>query len=271
MTTLLSGLTVVSVALNVPGPLAAASLRGDGARVIKVEPPAGDPLWGMNAEWYNDLHRGIEVRTINLKDAAGGDEMRQLLAGADLFLSSSRPSALGRLGLGPDDLQTQFPQLCRVTIVGDTREPEVPGHDLTYQVEAGLIDPAHPVMPRTLLADIVGSREAYAAALALLLGRERGSSERERRVGLGDSARFAALPLRHGLTAPGGLLSGAKDIYGLFLTSDGWVAAAPLETHFAARWHEWLGENVAAELAQRPTAYWVAEAAARDLPLVEIS
>lgn len=270
MTSALVGLTVVTVALNVPGPLAAASLRDDGAKVIKVEPPTGDPLAQMAPAWYAELHSGVEVRTLNLKEGTGQEEMQQLLAQADLFLSSSRPSALSRLGLGPQDLGDAYPRLCRVTIVGDTREPEVPGHDLTYQVEAGLLDPKNPSMPRTLLADVLGSREAYAAALAMLVGRERGATERERVVGLGDSARFATLPLRHGLTAPGGLLSGAQNTYALFRTADGWVAAAPLEAHFAARWHEWLGQDTATELTKQPTAYWVAAAAARDLPLVAV-
>ena len=270
MTSPLSGLTVVTVALNVPGPLAAASLRGDGARIIKVEPPAGDPLKRMNPGWYAELHADTEVRTLNLKEGADRAQMQALLAGADLLLSSSRPSALTRLGLGPDDLGRQFPQLCRVCIVGDTREPEVPGHDLTYQVEAGLIDPAHPTMPRTLLADLMGSREAYAAALALLLGRGRGHTERERVVGLGDAARFAAAPYRVGLTAPGGILSGADATYRFYRTADGWLAAAPLEPHFAARFGQLMGENPEQAIAAQPTAHWLRLAQEQDLPLVAV-
>lgn len=261
---------MVTLALNVPGPLAAASLRGDGARVVKIEPPAGDPLKLMAPHWYEELHQAVEVRTVNLKAPGGQAEVAELLAGADLLLTSSRPSALARLGLSPADLETKYPRLCRVSIVGDTREPEVPGHDLTYQVEAGLIDPLQPVMPRTLLADLMGSREAYAAALALLLGRERGSAERERVVGLGDSARYAAQPFHVGLTAPGGILSGAQDIYRFYRTADGWVAAAPLETHFAMRWAEVVGQPAEPVVNSRPTAHWVALAEEQDLPLVAV-
>lgn len=266
----LQGLTVVSLAPNVPGPLAAASLRDAGARVVKVEGPSGDPLAQMSPEWYAELHRGVEIRGIDLKTDAGRAELDTLLAGADLLLTSSRPGALARLGLSPERLTRDFPRLCRVTIVGDTRDPEAAGHDLTYQAEAGLIDPAQPAMPRTLVADLTGSREAYAAALGLLLGRERGHPERERMVGLGDAARFAAAPHRVGLTAPGGLLSGAYDNYRLYATADGWVAAAPLEPHFAARWTEALGEDAAATLRTRPTAHWEALAAERDLPLAAL-
>ena len=271
MTQLLGGLTVVTLAPNVPGPLAAASLRDAGARVVKVEGPAGDPLAQMSPEWYAELHRDIEIRTLDLKTEAGRAALDALLAEADLLLTSSRPGALARLGLSPERLDRDFPRLCRVTIVGDTRDPEAAGHDLTYQAEAGLIDPQSPTMPRTLLADLMGSREAYAAALALLLGRERGheraGAERQRMVGLGDAARFAAAPYRVGLTAADGLLSGAYDNYRLYRTADGWIAAAPLEPHFTARWHDALGLDAAATLQTRPTAHWVALAAERDLPL----
>lgn len=267
----LAGLSVVTLAPNLPGPLAAAALRDDGARVVKVEPPGGDPLKALSAGWYADLHRGVEVWTLDLKTDAGQAELRALLAGADLLLTSSRPSALARLGLSPAALDADFPHLCRVRIVGDTRDPETPGHDLTYQAAAGLLDPMNPAMPRTLLADVLGGREAYAAALALLLGRERGSAERERVVGLGDAARFAAAPLRYGLTAPGGLLSGAQATYRLYRTADGWVAAAPLEAHFAGRWMATLGPHAERTLAGHPTAHWVDVAAREDLPLVAVT
>ena len=40
--TLLQGVKIVSLALNVPGPVAAARLTKLGADVTKVEPPTGD-------------------------------------------------------------------------------------------------------------------------------------------------------------------------------------------------------------------------------------
>ena len=94
-------------------------------------------------------------------------------------------TGLARLGLGGEVLATRYPRLCRVQIVGDTRAPDVAGHDLTCQAEAGLLDAAQPTRPSTLVADLTGSREAFAAALALLLGRERGHTERGRTVGCG--------------------------------------------------------------------------------------
>jgi hypothetical protein len=57
----LSDIRVVSLALNLPGPLAAARLVAMGASVVKAEPPSGDPLFIGQPDWYHDLHAGIEV------------------------------------------------------------------------------------------------------------------------------------------------------------------------------------------------------------------
>ncbi|GMA14474.1 CoA transferase [Deinococcus metallilatus] len=266
----LHGLTVLSLALNLPGPLAAAALRDEGARVMKIEPPGGDPFQHFSPEWYAEVTRGVEVHTLDLKTPEGQARLHTLLPETDLLLTSSRPAALARLGLDGSALDAAYPRLCRVVIVGDTLDPNAPGHDLTYQAEAGLIDPARPVMPRTLVADLLGAREAQAAALALLWGRERGGAERERRVGLAGAASHAALPLRYGLTAPGGLLSGARPFYRLYATADGVIAVAALEGHFADRWLALTGPDPEATVRAHPTASWLKLAQEQDLPLSEV-
>ncbi len=103
MSTPLSTLTILTLAANVPGPVAAARLRDLGARVIKVEPPFGDPLAVAGADWYADLHRDVDVRVLDLKDTVDRGELDRLLAQADLLLTSNRPSALARLGLDVGD------------------------------------------------------------------------------------------------------------------------------------------------------------------------
>ena len=87
----------------------------------------------------------------------------------------------------------------------------------------------------------------------------------------GPSPWVAALPFTVGLTAGGGVLSGAQDIYRLYATADGWVAAAPLEARFAQRWAEVIGPDAVATIATRPTAHWLAVARANDLPVVELT
>ncbi len=90
---------VLTLALNVPGPVAAARLAGLGATVTKVEPPGGDPLATVSPTWYRALHEGLAVQQIDLKTPEGRAALEPLLAAADLLLTANRPAALARLGL----------------------------------------------------------------------------------------------------------------------------------------------------------------------------
>ena len=155
----LGGIQAVSLALNVPGPAAAARLRRLGAAVAKVEPPGGDPLASGCPAWYEELCAGQEVVRLDLKDAAGRAALDGLLEEADVLLTSNRPAALNRLGLSWPDLHVRFPRLVQVAIVGHAApHQDVPGHDLTYLASVGLLTP--PQMPRTLLADLAGAERA---------------------------------------------------------------------------------------------------------------
>lgn len=229
----LSGWRGVSLAGNIPGPVAASLLVREGLSVTKVEPPAGDMLRGASGGLYDELRAGMTVQTLDLRSPEGQGALGALLRDSDLLLTSQRPSALARLGVTAQTLAALNPRLCWVEIVGDEDEPEVPGHDLTYQLQARLVQP--PQMPATLIADLAGAQEAARAALALLLGRERGRGERHRRVGLKQAAAGMALPVRHGLTAPGGWLSGTLPQYRLYPLRDGWAGVAALEPHFGQR------------------------------------
>lgn len=229
----LTGLKAVTLAGNIPGPVAAAALVRDGIQMTKVEAPSGDMLAMASPKLYAELSTGQDIQKLDLRSDEGRGAFQALLKDADLLITSQRPAALGRLGITRESLAALNPRLCWVDIVGDVDAPEVPGHDLTYQLQAGLLHP--PQMPRTLLADIAGSQEAARAAVTLLLGRERGSTERYRQVGLRQSAEAFALPLRAGLTGEGGWLSGAQPVYRLYALKDGWVGVAAVEPHFAQK------------------------------------
>lgn len=268
----LRGFTVLTLAGNVPGPAAVARLRRLGARVVKVEPPAGDPLVPISAAWYEELREGQEVVRLDLKDPEGRARLEELLAASDLLVTSSRLGALRRLGLGWEELHARHPRLCQVAIFGypgDGRDRA--GHDLTYQGSVGLLDP--PGLPRTLLADLACAEQAAGAALALLLARERGEGSGYAEVTLAGVAEDFAAPLRHGLTAPGGVLGGGLPTYGLYPAREGWVAVAALEPHFAARLQAELGlgelDRAALERAfcERTAHEWEAWARERDLPV----
>jgi len=257
---------IVSMAQNVPGPVAVSRLVSAGATAIKIEAPWGDQLESLCKPWYDELHNGVRIERVDLKDADGFDRLIVLLEQADVFLASHRPSALHRLKLDAASLRGRFPALRHVNIVGDTANPEEPGHDLTYQARAGLLNAG---MPRTLVADMVGAERAQAAIVDVM--REPGGS---RVVGLYDALRDLAAPLRHGLTAAGGHLGGGNRAYAIYATRDGAIAVGALEPHFRARLFEGLGlpdgADPRAVFATRTAVEWEAWAASRDLPLVAL-
>ncbi len=266
---------VVSLAVNLPGPVAAARLRGLGASVTKVEPPSGDLLAWAAPAYYEDLARGQKITTLDLKQPEDRARLEGLLENADLLLTSSRSRALERLGVGWKELSVRHPRLSQGAIFRHPApDDDVPGHDLTYQAGLGLLSP--PDLPRTLLADLAGAERAVSAALALLLGRERGRSVGYAEVSLAESAADFAEPLRHGLTAPGGSLGGGLPEYNLYQTSKGWLSVAALEPHFWRKLLDELGledagyEDLARAFRTRSAGEWEAWAAARDLPLAAL-
>ena len=271
----LEGVRLVTLAQNVPGPAAAARLRGFGASVVKVEPPNGDPLASSNPAWYGALVASQEVVRLDLKSDAGRARLDEHLAEADVLLTSNRLAALARLGLGPEELRARYPRLCRVAITGyPAPREDAPGHDLTYLAEFGLLSP--PEMPRTLLADLAGAERAVSTTLALLLDRERGMGAGYAEVALSEAAAFFAEPLRYGITKPGAHLGGGFPGYGLYESRDGWVAVAALEAHFWESLLLELGledatrEDLEEVFLQRTAAEWEHWATERDLPLVEL-
>src|SRR5512132_4159071 len=100
----MAGMRVVSLAVNLPGPLTAARYVELGAHVTKVVPPTGDPLFFVSPEWHDNLKEDQEVLTLDLKAEAGQAHLAQLLVEADVLLTATRPAALARLGLDWSDL-----------------------------------------------------------------------------------------------------------------------------------------------------------------------
>lgn len=266
----LAGVVIVSVAINLPGPLAASRLAELGASVIKIEPPQGDPLKSVAPAWYAELTEGQKIVPLDLKDPASRSRFEDLLVHADVLLTSMRPSALARLNI-VDTLRRWG--IALVEIVGhDGPRAEQPGHDLTYQAEHGtLLPPALPLVP---IADLLGAERAVVATLSALRQRDQGVRDVHETVVLEAAAHAAAASVRHGLTSPGAILGGASPLYGLYPTADGFVAVAALEPHFADRLAAQIGgtrEELTRGFAAHPTSHWTALGLAHDLPLVAVT
>lgn len=271
----LTGLRVVTMAPNLPGPVAAHRLAERGADVVKVEPPAGDMMATAAPAYYAALCEGQEVITLDLKGRDGRDRMDELLDGADLLITSSRPAALAKLHLGWDALHDRHPLLCQVAIVGTAGAADVPGHDLTYQAAAGILDPGAGANPRVLIADLAGAERVVGEALAALWATARDGRGRYREVGLSDVAEDFAEPARRGFTTPDGLLGGGLPQYRVYDAAEGRVAVAALEPHFWAAMIRELGitpDGAGLEdiMRTRTAAEWEQWALDHQLPLAEV-
>jgi alpha-methylacyl-CoA racemase len=235
--------------------------------VRKIEPPSGDQLLTLSPTWYAEMHAGIPVERLDLKRAEGYARLLALLLNADVFLTSQRPSSLIRLRLDPTSLEAHVPHLRTLRIVGSLRNPEQPGHDLTYQASAGLIGDE---VPRVLIADVMASELILVETLKILREPKGATTE----IGILESMAPMLAARRHGLTLPGGPLGGGAPGYRLYATKDGRVAVAALEEHFASRLTTALGISALADLSSRflsrTADEWEAWASERGLPIVAL-
>lgn len=278
MTGPLEGVRVLSIAINLPGPAAVARLASWGAAVTTVLPPSGDPLETYAKAYYDELHEGQTVEHANLKSDEGRARIEELLAQADIFLTSSRPSALARLGLDHASVSGRHTQVCQVDIVGHPGDgAETAGHDLTYQAGSGLVRDGR--MPATTVVDLAGAERAAAEAAAALVERARTGRGSRREVALSDLAHTMARPVAHGLTVPGGLLGGGVPIYDVYAASDGHVALAAIEPHFATRLLTALEiapddlsrDRLAEKFVERSALQWQEWADEHDIPLAAVA
>lgn len=138
----LSGLRVVSLAEQYPGPYATLLMADLGADVILVERPGqGDPARGFPG-FHAALNRNKRSVAIDLKSDEGRCALRDLLVDADVMLEGFRPGTMQRLGFGYADVARINPRLVYVSITGFGQDGpcrDRPAHDLSYQAIAGLL------------------------------------------------------------------------------------------------------------------------------------
>ena len=238
----LKGVRILSLALNLPGPAALMRCKAMGATCVKLEPPAhpaaplgssGDPMAIYAQAAYAAMHQGIKTLSADLKTEPGRKVLQRELAKADVLITSFRPSALEKLGLGWKALHKTYPQLSMVAIFGGTgTRAEEPGHDLTYMAENDLVTGLE--LPASLYADMGGSLMVSEAILqARLQQLQKGKSVRLE-VALSEAAAYLGLPRTWGLTTTGAAVGGGHAGYRVYACKDGRVAMAALEPHFAA-------------------------------------
>ncbi len=110
----LDGVTVLECGYFYATPFASTLLAEAGARVIKVEPNAGDPGRRNWTTSYVKAMVGKESMTLDLKQPEGRAVMHELVDRADVFLHNFRPGTPERLGIGYDELIARNPRLIYV-------------------------------------------------------------------------------------------------------------------------------------------------------------
>ncbi|MCX5230184.1 CoA transferase [Streptomyces sp. NBC_00233] len=232
----LAGLTVLEAGRRIQAPLAAHLLGLLGARVIRIEPPGGDPLRGMppacdgiSARWLA-LNRGKEAVEIDIKAPGDRKRLRELIADADVFLHNWAPGKAAELHLDAEHLTTVNPSLVYAYTGGwaDRIDGAPMGTDFMVQARTGVGEAAHPAgeppAPSLMtLLDVLGGLHGTEAVLAGLLLRERtGHGIRVESSLLGAADTLLAPALRRAATGadprrPAGFRHPLR-------TSDGWIA-----------------------------------------------
>lgn len=125
------GIVVLDLSWWMAGPLATMTLADCGARVIKVEPPDGDPARDLPA--FQTWNRGKESVVLDLKSVDGQARFHQLVRTADVVVTSFRPGVAGRLGASYDQIRQHNPRAIVASISGFGR---LGGHRGTQGYEA---------------------------------------------------------------------------------------------------------------------------------------
>jgi CoA:oxalate CoA-transferase len=177
---LLDGLRVLDLTMWRPGPYATQLLAQQGADVIKVEPPGGEPM-RMFRGHFDLLNQHKRSVVLDLKDEAGLARCLDLAAGAEVFVEGYRPGVADRLGVGHEALLALNPGLVYCSLSGygaDGALSAVPGHDVNYRAYAGaLLDgtPSHELPVADMAA---ATMAAFAITSACLKARATGIGER---------------------------------------------------------------------------------------------
>ncbi|WP_368517165.1 CaiB/BaiF CoA transferase family protein [Rhizobium sp.] len=149
---LLSGIIVLDMSQFLAGPMAALRLGDLGARIIKVERPDGGDLCrrlylsdteiGGDSTLFHAINRGKESFAVNMKDEGDLQELRQLIAKADVIIQNFRPGVIERLGLDYAAVAAINPRIVYGSITGygpDNEWRHFPGQDLLAQARSGVM------------------------------------------------------------------------------------------------------------------------------------
>ena len=180
--TLLDGIVVLDATQVMAGPYCAMLLADMGARVIKVEPPAGDSTRSMagargnDSPAFNAVNRGKLGMVLDLHEQKGRDVFKRLARTADIVIENYRPGVMHKLGLDYEALRTDNKRLIYASISGHGQTgpwSNKGGFDLIAQGLSGVMsvtgtDDGTPVKAGVPLTDLGAGLFALVGVLAAL-------------------------------------------------------------------------------------------------------
>lgn len=216
---LFSGLKVIDCATVIAAPAAAMMLADYGADVIKIEQPGeGDMLRMLgdipttpyaDSDWFWQLDgRNKRGMALDLKQPAGMEILRKLVAGCDVFITNQPYSVRESLGITYEDLKPINPGMiyASLTAYGE-KGPERyrKGFDqLAYWARSGLMElirepGTRPTQGLPGMGDHPTAVALYAGIVTALLKRERS----------GEGSMVETSLLANGLWSAAGIAQGA--------------------------------------------------------------
>ncbi|NP_001167512.1 alpha-methylacyl-CoA racemase L homeolog isoform X1 [Xenopus laevis] len=239
----LTGIRVLELAGLAPAPFCGMILADFGAKVIRVD-KAG------SGTTMDTLARGKRSIAVNLKSPEGISLLKKLCKKSDVLIEPFRHGVMENLGLGPDIMLQENPQLiyARLTGFGQSgKYAKAAGHDINYVSISGLLsklgDKNSPTPPLNLLADFAGGGLTCALGIVMSLF-ERTKSGKGQVIdcsmveGAAYLGSFVWKSQKLGLwsNSPGeNMLDGGSPFYSTYKTADGkFMAVGAIETQFYA-------------------------------------
>lgn len=256
MTAPLSTVTVLDLTTVVAGPLATSLLAQQGARVIKVEPPAGDTARALGARRegmsgsFLALNAGKESVVLDLTQPGAVAGLLNLAADADVLVHNYRPGVMEKLGVSVEALRARRGDLIIARISGFGDVGPMAGdraYDPVIQAEAAMAgrnDLGEPRLAAQYLCDKVAGLYAAQAITAALAARAADGRPRAVDVSMLEAAAaFGAIDMHSALAfqEPASPMPDVAAIYRPWRAADGWVVAIMLSNAEFAGFSRALG------------------------------
>jgi crotonobetainyl-CoA:carnitine CoA-transferase CaiB-like acyl-CoA transferase len=156
----------------------------------------GPPFQGDQSAYYLSANRNKRSLTLNLKHPEGQSIFAKLIQNSDILLENFRPGTLSRLGFSAQDLNRLYPRLihCAITGYGLQRPAShKPVYDLILQAESGWMsitgEPDRaPVRIGVAILDILAAHYAVQGVLAALITRIRTGQGQHVEIAMYDAA-----------------------------------------------------------------------------------